>query len=336
MSVKRVLIVEDQALAANALLEGLASLGPALTAHSAPSAEAALRALQDAPFDLLIADVLLPGISGLELMARFRRHNPATRVILLSGVQDEAIRSQVARSGADAFFFKPVELADVLDAVERQLGLVKTILPNELSVIQNADDTASSTAQQLAELRMTLQAYSVLLVSPHGQVLARAGVLPNPAIEAHLFPQLLAARQAAQRMAMLLGAPQPDDLLAVRGPDEHIYAASLADERCLVVVTRPLSSPRAAALAQALQKVAQRLVQPASALAVSATPTPSDTLRLEDTDPQLEQLLERADTRPSRVAAERYWQAVEMPSAPLHGALSYEQAAQIGLAPSAP
>ncbi|HRN50755.1 MAG TPA: response regulator [Anaerolineales bacterium] len=329
MSVQRVLIVEDQPEAAQMLLDGLRGLGT-VSAHSAPTAEAALRCLQDAPVDLLITDVLLPGISGLELMARFRKHNPATRVILLSSVQDAAIRSQVARSGADVFFFKPVELADVLDAVERQLGLVQSILPNELAVIKNAQDAGANTAPRLAELRMTLQAYSVLLVSSRGQIVARAGVLPNAAIESHLLPQLLTSRQAAQRMAATLGAAQPDDLLTVRGPNEHIYACSLADERCLVVVTRPLSAARAAALAQALQNTAAQLAQPV----LAAAPL-SETRRLEDTDPHLEELLERTDTRPSRVMAEDFWQAVELPSQPMHGALSYEQAAQIGLAPSA-
>ncbi|MCL4257002.1 MAG: response regulator [Anaerolineales bacterium] len=327
MSVKRILVVEDQPQAAHALLEGLASLGPAVTAHSAPSAEAALRALQDAPFDMLIADVLLPGISGLELMARFRRHNPATRVILLSGVQDEAIRSQVARSGADGFFFKPVELADVLDAVERQLGLVKTILPTELSVIKNSEDNDANIAQELAELRFTAQAYSALLIATGGQVLARAGVLPNPSVEAGLITHMLSALQSSQRMGSLLGAAQPDDLLAIRGANEHVYFTSLGGGRCLALVTKPLSAPRAAALAQAMHKTSLRLAQPLAAAA------PAAEARLAETDPHLEKILAMEDTRPSRVVAERYWQAAELQAPRLHGALSYEQAAQIGLAP---
>lgn len=327
MSIKRILIVEDQPQAANALLEGLASLGPAVTVHSAPSAEAALRALQDAPFDMLIADVLLPGISGLELMARFRGSQPATRVILLSGVQDESIRSQVARSGADGFFFKPVELADVLDAVERQLGLVKTILPTELSVIKNSQDNASI-AQQLAELRFTVQAYSALLISVDGQVLARAGVLPNPNVEANLITHMLAAIQASQRMGNLLGSAQPDDLLAIRGTNEHVYFASLGSGRCLAVVTKSLSNARAAALAQAMHKTGLRLAPPVTQ-AVQAEN------RLGETDLHLEKLLAMEDTRPSRVAAERYWESAELPAPRLHGAISYEQASQIGLAPGA-
>lgn len=327
MSVKRILIVEDQPQAAHALLEGLASLGPAVTVHGAPSAEAALGALQDAPFDLLIADVLLPGISGLELMARFRRHNPATRVILLSGVQDESIRSQVARSGADGFFFKPVELADVLDAVERQLGLVKTILPTELSVIKSSQESSANIAQELAELRFTLQAYSTLLISADGQVLARAGVLPNPAVEAPLITHMLSALQAGQRMGSLLGAAQPDDLLSIRGDNEHVYFASLGAGRCLAVVTKPLSNARAAALSQAIHKTKVRLSSPSTETAQVAE------AKLAETDPHLERILDMEDTRPSRVAAERYWQTAESQTPRIHGAISYEQAAQIGLAP---
>jgi DNA-binding NarL/FixJ family response regulator len=176
-----------------------------------------MRALEAGQFDLLIADVLLPGISGLELMARFRRRNPKTRVILLSGVQDAEIRKQVARSGADAFFFKPVELADILDAVERLLGLVKSALPSELSVVANSSDATESISQQLAELRFTIQAYSVALVSAQGQVIARAGIIPDQDLERELMPHLMSARLASQRVSSMLGAAQTDDLLVVRG-----------------------------------------------------------------------------------------------------------------------
>lgn len=331
MLAKRVLII-DESPAAQEMYHAIAGLGPAVNARWVQSAQEALIALQDGPVDLLVCDLLLAGISGLEVMARERRHHPDTRAIMLSDVQDEAIRNQVARSGADALLFTPVLQADLLDAVERQLGLVQTLLPNELAVRQSAADTAHTT-QQLAELRLTLQAYCVLLLSAQGQVLARAGVLPNPDMEASLLPHLLAARQATQRLAGVLGHDQPDDLLAVRGASEHVYLANLADGRSLAILTRPLNHARAAALAAAVGKAAQRMGQPlplAEPLDLGAT------RQLEDTDPHLQQLLERADTRPSRVAAERYWQTVELAPTPTSGALSYEQAAQIGLIAASP
>lgn len=322
---KHILIVEEQPQIASALLEGLSSLGPAVHAEQVCSAAAALHALAQRAPDLLIADLLLPGISGLELMARFRQQQPAVGVILLSQAHDEALRSQAARSGANGFFFKPFELADVLDAVERHLGLVKTSLPAELAVIAAAAE-AADTAHLLAELRQTLQAYCVALLSGRGQVLARAGVLPNPQLEAELLPHLLNARRAAQQMASVLGSAAPDDLLTIRGAQEHLHLANLADGRGLCILTRPLSPARTAALAQALQRSARQLAG-ASLLSTPAGPTQTDT------DPELEQLLTQAETRPTPVAAERFWQPTELNARPLAGALSYAQAAQIGLTP---
>lgn len=320
---KHILIVEEQAQTANALLEGLSSLGPAVHAERVSSAAAALQVLAQRAPDLLIADLLLPGISGLELMARFRQQQPAVGVILLSQVHDEALRSQAARSGANGFFFKPFELADVLDTVERHLGLVKTSLPAELAVIAAA---AADAAPLLAELRQTLQAYCVALLSARGQVLARAGVLLNPQLEAELLPYLLNARRAAQHMARVLGSAAPDDLLTIRGAQEHLHLANLADGRGLCILTRPLSAARTAALAQALQRSARQLA------GASPLPTPAGPVHTE-TDPELEQLLTQADTRPTPVAAERFWQPTELNASPLAGALSYAQAAQIGLTP---
>lgn len=333
MVTARILIVEDQKQPADALQAGLASLPGSLAVTCVSSAEDAMRALKAGEFDLLIADVLLPGISGLELMARFRRRNPKTRVILLSGVQDAEIRKQVARSGADAFFFKPVELADILDAVERLLGLVKSALPSELSVVANSSDATESISQQLAELRFTIQAYSVALVSAQGQVIARAGIIPDQDLERELMPHLMSARLASQRVSSMLGAAQTDDLLVVRGAEYCLHLASVANTYALILVTKLLKPARSAALAAALQKVLPRLAQNLGASQPQPVPTPA--AELADTDPHLEKLLDQAETKPSNPkAAERYWKTAELPPLPLPGALSYAQAARIGLAPA--
>lgn len=332
MLAKRILVVEDQQDAANMLVAGLASLGPALSTVCVSSAEEALRALETQHFDLLIADVLLPGISGLELMARFRRRNPATRVILLSGVRDLEIRKQVARSGADAFFFKPVEIADVLDAVERQLGLVKSSLPSELAVIGGAEDL-DTTAQVLAELRFNLQAHSAMLISSDGRVLARAGVLPDSGIEHGLVSQLLILSQAAGRVAALVNNGHPDDLITVRGKDYFIHMTSVGSVYALALITKPVNSARFAALSEALQKTVLSLSN-----GLSQPQQEPEEERLADTDPHLERLLDLEDTKPSRRTAERYaeryWETAELPPLPLPGAISYAQAARIGLAPA--
>ena len=65
----------------------------------------------------------MPGISGLELLERAQAKNPGLKLILITGVIDPQVRKQVSQAGAEAFFFKPLEMPDFLGAVERCLGL---------------------------------------------------------------------------------------------------------------------------------------------------------------------------------------------------------------------
>lgn len=324
----RILVVEDQHEPAKVLQAGLVGLHSDLQVACVSSAEEALGALESGACDLLIADVLLPGISGLELMARFRRRNAQTRVILLSGVQDPAIRRQIARSGADAFFFKPVEMADLLDAVERLLGLVKSSLPSELSVIANSSEPEDGLAQELAELRFATQAYSIALISTEGHFISRAGVVPDAALEKALLPHLIAAHISTHRAATLLGT-RAEGWVTVQAAEHWVHLASLGSHHGLLLITKPLAPARSAALAEAVRKavpaLAKHLQEPADG-PVARTP---------GTDPELEKLLDQAETKPtSRKAVERYWTAIEQPPLLFPGALSYAQASQIGLAPA--
>jgi two-component system response regulator RpfG len=132
MAGERIIIVDDQIEATRLVQKNLELLSEEFQISNAFSGEEALLELTSGNTDLLIADFRLPGISGLELMQRFKTHNPGGKVILISGVTDPKIRQQVAQAGADAFFFKPIDMPEFLDAVERALGLVETILPPEL------------------------------------------------------------------------------------------------------------------------------------------------------------------------------------------------------------
>lgn len=344
MDIKRILLVEDQTETAAAFRAGLESLEHEFEVVVVSSAEAALKALEKGPIHLLMADVMLPGISGLELMARFRRRNPDTKVILVSGVPDPDLRRQIARSGAEAFFFKPVELSDLLDAVERLFGLAKSFLPSELSARQEEPEiktkSAKLIADQLSELRFNLQAHTVALVSERGQILARAGALPDPELETTLMPHLMSAFFAAGRIAAFTNAAQPDDLLAFRGKDYHLHLSSLSPSYAVLIATKPLTAARAAALSEAVQKAITRILPELNTLENATQPMAAaapKTADLADTDPHLERLLERAETKPmSRSQTDKYWRSKEkvLQATPRAGALSYEQAAQLGLAPS--
>lgn len=67
---------------------------------------------------LVVLDIWMPLMNGLEVQQRLRSVSPSTRVIVLTSKDDEALRSKVMEAGASAFFLKPVSDCEFLRKVE--------------------------------------------------------------------------------------------------------------------------------------------------------------------------------------------------------------------------
>ncbi len=67
--------------------------------------------------DLIVSDLYMPEMSGLEVLAAVRKTNATTPVILITAYGDEATRAEARRLGVTAFFDKPFELADLETAI---------------------------------------------------------------------------------------------------------------------------------------------------------------------------------------------------------------------------
>ena len=67
-------------------------------------------------------------------MRKIRARNADLKVIFISGVTERKARDEMLGAGAVAMFDKPIPMADFLDAVERSLGLVRTIFPPEMGL----------------------------------------------------------------------------------------------------------------------------------------------------------------------------------------------------------
>ena len=110
----RVLVVEDD----RDLLE-LAELALRRAGHDVTevdSVEAAVAALAQATFDVVVSDIVLPGASGLTLVEGLGRSHPGLPVILTTGRTDPALRVTIEATGRP-FLPKPYRLTDLCDAV---------------------------------------------------------------------------------------------------------------------------------------------------------------------------------------------------------------------------
>ncbi|HEY2798992.1 MAG TPA: response regulator [Chthoniobacterales bacterium] len=72
--------------------------------------------------ELVILDIWMNGMNGLEVQAKLSRLSPQTRVILITGRKDPAVEKTARQFGAAAFFTKPFDDVEFLDAVSAALG----------------------------------------------------------------------------------------------------------------------------------------------------------------------------------------------------------------------
>jgi DNA-binding response OmpR family regulator len=102
--------------------------------RTAASGEEALVDLANEPTDLVLLDVMMPGIDGYEVVTRMRS-NPATkdiRVIMLSALTDSAARARALSAGADGVLPKPVDRIELVARV-RSLLAPAPLLPRAAS-----------------------------------------------------------------------------------------------------------------------------------------------------------------------------------------------------------
>ena len=108
---RRMLIVDDEQLVCQGLQEYFGGKGYATaTAFSGEEALSALTA--HGPFDIVLLDIMLPGIHGLEVLKRAKQLHPRTRVVIMTALEQGELVESARANGADAFVRKPFNLSD--------------------------------------------------------------------------------------------------------------------------------------------------------------------------------------------------------------------------------
>lgn len=114
---RRILIVDDEETIRLALSKFLRSRG--FDVDTAESGTIALEHLTVGRYSLMLCDIRMPGMSGLELVPRARELHPDMAIMMLSAVNDVPTATESMSAGAMEYLTKPVDLQDLLDAIER-------------------------------------------------------------------------------------------------------------------------------------------------------------------------------------------------------------------------
>jgi putative two-component system response regulator len=119
--VSRILVIDDEDIIRSLMLEILESVGHEVI--GAETAERALGLLEESEFDLIVSDVVMPGLSGLELLGAVRERRASLPVVLVTGAGTYETLSQALTRGAAGLVTKPFAHEElqtaVADALER-------------------------------------------------------------------------------------------------------------------------------------------------------------------------------------------------------------------------
>ncbi|HBX70909.1 MAG TPA: hypothetical protein DEH25_16400 [Chloroflexi bacterium] len=349
----RILIVDDQRDVRNVLSSSIETLGSDFGVLAVPSGEEAVLELSLQKFDLLVTDVRLPGISGLDVLRRVRSSQPDLKIILITGILDPVIRRNVADAGADAFFLKPVEPADFLDAIERCLGIVAEKMPPSNLLQPPPEEQASDegVSDRLTGLRQELEAFATVLLDERGRVVAQSGELPDQEAAAEtLFQALMAGFSAGMKVSHYLGATRPDSLTYYGGTKYALFFAPVSNSHALLVVVNAVQIDEQ--ISNTVQNVytalydLQNILERIGVSVRAEEPLPlGDEVELIDEEeefeedeehaPILDAIFENVSVKGSQ-ELDAFWDALADDSSSKSSAadvLTYEQALQLGLTP---
>ena len=114
---KQVLIVDDEETLTWSLAKSLSNDRDTYEVTTANDGETALELTRKSPFDLVVLDIRLPGINGLDVLLKIKDERPATKVIIMTAYGSSEIKAKAKARGSLFYIEKPCE-------IEQMRGLI--------------------------------------------------------------------------------------------------------------------------------------------------------------------------------------------------------------------
>ncbi|MFL5662205.1 MAG: response regulator [Ktedonobacteraceae bacterium] len=157
MDTAPILLVDDDLALLQALPRMLSLRMSGIEVQTAESAQVALTMIEQHEYDAIVSDIKMPGMDGLDLLAKVQEHHPETPVVLITGHGDHELAIQALRGGAYDYLLKPIDRDDFIAALSRALHTRQ--LRRQIEVQQRAlERHALSLEQQVEHLTHELVA----------------------------------------------------------------------------------------------------------------------------------------------------------------------------------
>jgi len=180
MEFMRVLLVEDEKKVADIIVRGLKAERYAVDVHH--DGQSAWEAANTCDYDLIILDLMLPGLTGTEILEKVRRKNQHVPVLILTARDGMADKIKNFETGADDYLTKPFAFAELLLRVK---ALLRRGPVNRDSVLRVGDLEIDRLSQKVRragkKIELTAKEYSLLeyLATHPGRVFSRTMIIEH-------------------------------------------------------------------------------------------------------------------------------------------------------------
>ncbi len=218
----RVLLVDDDTQLTEMLAEYLQPEGMAVTAVG--SGTQGLRRAQQEEYDLIVLDVMLPGLSGFDVLRQLREASVQTPVLMLTARGDDVDRIVGLEMGADDYLSKPFNPRELLARVKAIMRRARDVAPQESAELEVGPYEANLKRREVLlngqVLKLTNAEFTILvtLMRSPGEVVSR-DALTRAALGRQLLPddRSLDTHISNLRKKLSTNADQESPIRSIRG-----------------------------------------------------------------------------------------------------------------------
>lgn len=228
---KRILLVDDDDMVLFAVSEGLQSANNSYEIVTATNGYAALSALTESSFDLVITDIKMPQMGGVQLTQKIRSLSLGIPVVWMTAFGTQGLKEQAQRMGVYRFLAKPMDVTDIRQIAKEALETAVS-QQKKMATLPDLDDRLQ---KRISQLRSESSAHLVLLTTMAGNPVDAAGVTEG--MDISTLSALVAANFLASReISKLLGRESVFKLSYHESNQHNIYAYCVSDKYLLITV----------------------------------------------------------------------------------------------------
>ncbi len=228
----RVLVVDDELTFSTAIADTLHSLDEGFVVDTVDNGSLAWDKLQKIVYELVITDLRMPQIDGLELVEKIRSSGINTPMILMTAYGSATVEAKAKQLNVARYLPKPIDIDELIEATREVLSLSSE---SKDSLEDDLQEKLDSVSNKLETLRQEISAHCIILANAKGQPITYAGYVEE--FDVPISTALIAAGHSTFfELARSMSEDSVFNLMYNEGTKWNTFSTSVCKDLFMVIV----------------------------------------------------------------------------------------------------